>query len=35
MKYTEDFISRVLAVVRDSRIKNDIENGKLDLGDYL
>lgn len=35
MKYTEDFISRVLAVVKDSRIKNDIENGKLDLGDYL
>lgn len=35
MKYTKDFISRVLAVVKDSRIKNDIENGKLDLGDYL
>ena len=35
MKYTKDFISRVLTVVRDSRVKNDIENGKLDLGDYL
>ncbi len=35
MKYTKDFISRVLTVVRDPRVKNDIENGKLDLGDYL
>ena len=35
MKYTKDFISRVLTIVRDSRVKNDIENGKLDLGDYL
>ncbi len=35
MKYTKDFISRVLAVVRDSKIKNNIENGNLDLGDYL
>jgi len=29
MKYTKDFISRVLAVVRDSRIKNNIENGNV------
>ena len=35
MEYTKDFISRVLTVVRVSRVKNDIENGKLDLGDYL
>ncbi len=35
MKYTKDFTTRVLSVVRDSRVKNDIENGKLDLGDYL
>ncbi len=35
MKYKKDFISRVLTVVRDPRVKNDIENGKLDLGDYL
>ena len=35
MKYTNEFKSRVLSVIRDSKIKDEIENGKLDLGDYL
>jgi hypothetical protein len=35
MEYTDDFKERVLAVVEQPDIKEDILNGKMDLGDYL